>query len=135
MKDVKKQLIIAGLVGALAIPTAAVAAGHRSATKNKAKGSAPRSGLTINVKPSKNVRASAKTKASARPKARTRSGRKNKATASPGRAKATVRTKRNKTAGTSGVSLTFSNGGSSAVSGNQGVGDVAPTLPISGTSV
>ena len=51
----KRILLIVGLVAALAIPTAAVAAGHRStaegqvqvgrddAPKTKAKGSAPRS--------------------------------------------------------------------------------------------
>ena len=57
----KRTLIIVGLVAALAIPTAAVAAGHRSTPKaksrsvattpkTKAKGSAPRSGLAVTVR-------------------------------------------------------------------------------------
>ena len=85
----KRILLIAGLVAVLAIPTAAVAAGHRStpkgksgsvatAPKTKAKGSAPRSGLAVAVRPSKNVPAGTKTNAHAKPKAGTRSGRKPK---------------------------------------------------------
>ncbi len=121
----KKELIVAGLVTALAIPTAALAAGHGSATRGKAKGSAPRSGLAIATKPSKNVPASSKSKVSAKPKARTRSGRKPKATGSAGRAKTSLRAKRNRTAGTPGVGVTLTQGGVSAASGKQGVGGLA----------
>jgi hypothetical protein len=95
--DMKRILLCVALVAALAIPTAAVAAGHRSthkaksgsvaaAPKTKAKGSAPRSGLAVTVKPSKNVPAGTKTKAHAKPKAGTGSGRKPKTAASAGTA-------------------------------------------------
>src|SRR6266487_6700646 len=113
----KKTLIIVGLVMALAIPTAAIAAGHRSghraksgstttAPKARAKGSAPRSGVTVKLKSSKNVPGSTKTKASAKPKTGTRSGGKPKASASAGGATSTAKLKRNRTAGTPGVAVT-----------------------------
>ncbi len=120
-----KELIVAGLVAALAIPTAAVAAGHGSATKAKAKGAGPRSGLAIATRPSKNMPASSTTKVAAKPKARTRSGRKPKATGSAGKARTSLRAKRNKTAGTPGVGVTLTQGGVSAASGKQGVGGLA----------
>jgi len=136
----KRILLIVGLVAALAIPTAAVAAGHRSTPKarsgsvattpkTKAKGSAPRSGLAVTVKPSKNVPASSKTKARAKPKAGTRSSRKPKAAASAGTASTSVKARRNKTASTPAVGVTVNQRGGSAASGKQGIGGI--TLPIS----
>jgi len=135
---VKKELIIVGLVGALAIPTAAIAAGHGSNHKSKghsaaaaprtqAKGSAPRSGLGIRLKPSKNVPLGAKTRTSAKPKADTRAGR--NAGASAGRTKTSVRAKRNKTAGTPGVGVSMNQRKGAKVSGKKGIGGL--TLPIS----
>lgn len=142
----KKALIIVGLVMALAIPTAAIAAGHRSshkaksrstttAPKARAKGSAPRSGVTVTLKSSKNVPASTKTKASAKPKAGTRSGGKPKAGASAGSARSTVKLKRNRTAGTPGVGVTVSQGGGSAGSGSQGIGGLHLPIAVNGTSL
>lgn len=121
----KKELIVAGLVAALAIPTAALAAGHRSTTRTNAKGSGPRSGLAVTTKRSKNVPASSRTKLSPRPKAGTRSGHKPKATGSAGKARTSMRTERNKTAGPPGVGVTLTQGGVSTASGKQGVGGVA----------
>ena len=114
----KRILLIAGLVAVLAIPTAAVAAGHRStpkgksgsvatAPKTKAKGSAPRSGLAVAVRPSKNVPAGTKTNAHAKPKGGTRSGRKPKSAASAGTASTSVKARRNETAGTPPVDVTL----------------------------
>ena len=142
----KKTLIIVGLVIALAIPTAAIAAGHRSshraksrstttAPKARAKGSAPRSGVTVTMKSSKNVPASSKTKASAKPKAGTRSSGKPKASASAGRAGSTVKLKRNRTAGTPGVGVTVAQGGGSAASGKQGIGGLHLPVSVNGTSL
>src|SRR5207237_1406698 len=142
----KKTLIIVGSVIALAIPTAAIAAGHRSsheaksgstttAPKARANGSAPRSGVTVTMKSSKNVPASSKTKASAKPKAGTRSGGKPKADASAGSAGSTVELKRNRTAGTPGVGATVSQGGGSAASGKQGIGGLHLPISINGTSL
>jgi hypothetical protein len=142
----KKELIVAGLVAALAIPTAAVAAGHRSThmaksgsvattPKTKAKGSAPRPGLAVTVRPSKNVPAGAKTKAHAKPKAGSRSGRKPKAAASAGTASTSVKGRRNKTAGTPAVGVTLNQRGGSAASGKQGIGGIALPISISGAGV
>ena len=142
----KRTLIIVGLVAALAIPTAAVAAGHRSTPKaksrsvattpkTKAKGSAPRSGLAVTLKPSKNVPASAKTKAHAKPKAGTNSGRKPKTAASAGTASTSVKARRNKTAGTPAVGVTLNQRGGSAASGKQGIGGIALPISTSGTGV
>ena len=142
----KRTLIIVGLVAALAIPTAAVAAGHRSTPKaksrsvattpkTKAKGSSPRSGLAVTLKPSKNVPASAKTKAHAKPKAGTNSGRKPKTAASAGTASTSVKARRNKTAGTPAVGVTLNQRGGSATSGKQGIGDIALPISTSGTGV
>jgi hypothetical protein len=142
----KRILLIIGLVAALAIPTAAVAAGHRSthtaksgaaaaAPKTKANGSAPRSGLAVTMRPSKNVPASAKTKARAKPKAATRSGRKPKAAASAGTASTSVKARRNQTAGTPAVTVTLNQGGGSAASGKQGIGGLALPVSLSGTNV
>jgi len=121
----KKELIVAGLVVALAIPTAALAAGHGASTKSKAKGTGPRSGLTVTTKRSKHVPMSSRSKLSPRPKAGTRSGRKPKATGSAGKARTSMRAKRNQTAGTPGVGVTLTQGGVSAASGKQGVGGLA----------
>ena len=142
----KRTLLIVGLVAALAIPTAAVAAGHRSThkaksgsiaktPKNKAKGSAPRSGLAVTVKPSKNVPASSKTKAHAKPKAGTRSGRKPKTAASAGNAGTSVQTQRNETAGTPAVGVTLNQSGGTGASGKQGIGGVTLPVSVSGTNV
>jgi len=142
----KRILLIVGLVVALAIPTAAVAAGHRSthktksgsvatAPKTKAKGSAPRSGVAVAMKPSKNVPASSKTKARAKPKAGTRSSRKPQAAASAGNASNSVQTKPNKTAGTPAVGVTVNQRGGSAASGKQGIGGIALPISTSGTGV
>ncbi len=134
----KKELIIVGLVGALAIPTAAIAAGHGSDHKTRtprteAKGSAPRSGLAIRLKPSKNVPLGAKTRTSAKPKAGTRAGR--NAGASPGRTRTSVRAKRNKTAGTRGVGVSLNQRKGAKVSGKKGIGGIGGldnlALPIS----
>jgi hypothetical protein len=144
--EMKRILLIVGLVAALAIPTAAVAAGHRpipkarsgsvaTTPKTKAKGSAPRSGLAVTVRPSKNIPAGAKTKAHTKPKAGTRSGLKPKAAASAGTATDSVQTKRNKTAGTPAVGVTLNQRGGSATSGKQGIGGVALPISISRTSV
>ena len=142
----KKTLIIVGLVIALAIPTAAIAAGHRSshraksgstttAPKARAKGSAPRSGVKVTLKSSKNIPASTKTKASAKPKAKTRSGRKPAADASGGSANSSVGLKRNGTAGTPGLGVTVSQGGGSAASGGQGIGGFHLPIAVNGTSL
>jgi hypothetical protein len=142
----KRILLIVGLVAVLAIPTAAVAAGHRSthraksgsvaaAPKTKAKGSAPRSGLAVTAKPSKTVPAGTKTKAHAKPKAGTRSGRTPKAAASGGTASTSVKSRRNKTAGTPAVGVTLNQRGGSATSGKQGIGGIALPVSISGTKV
>ena len=142
----KRTLIIVGLVAALAIPTAAVAAGHRSTPKaksrpvattpkTKAKSSAPRSGLAVTMKPSKNVPAGTKTKAHAKPKAGTRSGRTPKAAASGGTASTSVKARRNKTAGTPAVGVTLNQRGGSAASGKRGIGGIALPVSISGTNV
>jgi len=130
----KKEFIVAGLVAALAIPTAALAAGHGATAKGKAKGTDPRSGLVIATKPSKNAPASARTKVAAKPKARTRSGRKPKTTGSAGKARTSLRAKRNRTAGTPGVGVALTQGGVSAASGKQGVGGIAVPA-IGGTTV
>ena len=142
----KRILLIVGLVAVLAIPTAAVAAGHRSthraksgsvaaAPKTKAKGSAPRSGLAVTAKPSKTVPAGTKTKAHAKPKAGTRSGRKSKTTASAGSASTSVKARRNKTAGTPAVGVTLNQRGGSAASGKQGIGGITLPISIGGTGV
>jgi hypothetical protein len=142
----KRNLIIVGLVVALAIPTAAIAAGHRSshkakpgatamAPKTKAKGSATRPGLSVGLKPSKRVPASARTKTSGKPRAGTRSSRKPKAAASPGRSRTSVRTKPNKTAGTPAVGVTLRPRGGSAASGKHAIGGLALPVPVSGTNV
>ena len=142
----KRTLIIVGLVAALAIPTAAVAAGHRSTPKaksrsvattpkTKAKGSSPRSGLAVTLKPSKNVPASAKSKTHAKPKAGTNSGRKPKTAASAGTASTSVKARRNKTAGTPIVGVTLNQRGGSAASGKQGIGGIALPISISGAGV
>jgi len=142
----KRILLIVGLVAALAIPTAAVAAGHRSTPKaksrsvattpkTKAKGSAPRSGLAVTVKPSKNAPASAKTKTNAKPKAGTSSGRKPKTAASAGTASTSVKARRNKTAGTPAAGVTLNQRGGSAASGKQGVGGIGLPVSISGAGV
>jgi hypothetical protein len=144
--DMKRTLLIVGLVAALAIPTAAVAAGHRSThkaksgsiaktPKNKAKGSAPRSGLAITMKRSKNVPASAKTKTHAKPKAGTSSGRKPKTAASAGNAGTSVQTQRNETAGTPAVGVTLNQSGGTGASGKQGIGGVILPVSVSGTNV
>jgi len=144
--EMKRILLIVGLVAALAIPTAAVAAGHRSthrtksgtaaaAPKAKAKGSAPRSGLAATVRPSKNVPVSAKTKSHAKPKAGTRSGRKPKAAGSAGTGSTSVKTRRNETAGTPAVAVNLNQGGGSAASGKQGIGGIALPVSLSGTNV
>ena len=141
----KKELIIGGLVAALAIPTAAVAAGHGSSSKSKAttaapktnaKGSAQRSGLSVKAKPSKTVPAGARTKSSAKPKAGTHSGRKPKTRASAGRSRTTVRTKRDRTTGTSPVQVTLNQGGGgSAGSGATGIGGVDLPVSVSGVGL
>jgi len=142
----KRILIIVGLVAALAIPTAAVAAGHRSspkaksgpvatAPKTKTKGSAPRSGIAVTMKRSKNVPASAKTKTRAKPRAGTRSSRKPKAAASAGNGSTSVQTTRNETAGTPAVGVTLNQGGGSAASGKQGIGGIALPISVGGTNV
>jgi hypothetical protein len=144
--DMKRTLLIVGLVAALAIPTAAVAAGHRSThkaksgsvaktPKTKAKGSAPRSGLAVTMRPSKNVPASAKTKAHAKPKAGTRSSRKPKTAASAGTASTSVKARRNKSAGTPAVGTTLNQRGGSAASGKQWIGGIALPISISGAGV
>jgi hypothetical protein len=144
--DMKRTLLIVGLVAALAIPTAAVAAGHRSThkaksgsvattPKTKAKGSAPRSGLAVTVKPSKNSPASAKMTASTKPKAGTRSGRKPNAAASAGNAGTSAKARRNKTAGTPAVGVTLNQRGGSGASGKQGIGGIALPISISGAGV
>jgi hypothetical protein len=144
--DMKRILLIVGLVAALAIPTAAVAAGHRSthkaksgsvatAPKTKAKGSAPRSGLAVTVKPSKNVPASSKTKANAKPKAGTRSGRTPKTAGSGGNAGTSMNARRNKTAGTPAAGVTLNQRGGSGASGKQGIGGIALPISISGAGV
>jgi hypothetical protein len=142
----KRILLIVGLVAALAIPTAAVAAGHRSTPKaksgsvattpkTKAKGSAPRSGLAVTVNPSKNVPASSKAKAHAKPKAGTNSGRKPKAAASAGTASTSVKARRNKTAGTPAVGVTLNQRGGSDASGMRGIGGIALPISTSGTGI
>jgi len=142
----KRILIIVGLVAALAIPTAAVAAGHRStpkarpgsvatAPKTKAKGSAPRSGVAISMKRSKKVPASGKTRSHPKPKAGTRSGRKPKAAASAGNSSTSVQTKRNTTAGTPPVGVTLNQRGGSGASGKRGIGGLTLPISVSGTNV
>ena len=144
--EMKRILLIVALVAALAIPTAAVAAGHRSAPKAKsrsvatapktmARGSAPRSGLAVTVKPSKTVPAGTKTKAHAKPKAGTNSGRKPKAAASAGTASTSVKARRNKTAGTPAVGVTLNQRDGSAASGKQGIGGIALPISTSGMGV
>jgi hypothetical protein len=144
--EMKRILLIVGLVAALAIPTAAVAAGHRSthkaksgsvaaAPKTKANGSAPRSGLAVTVKPSKNVPAGTKTKAHTQPKAGTRPGRKPKAAASAGTASTSAKARRNKTPGTPSVGVTLNQRGGSSTSGKQGIGGIALPISISGAGV
>ena len=141
----KKELIIVGLVGALAIPTAAIAAGHGSNHKSKghsaasaprtqAKGSAPRSGLAIRLKPTKNVPLGAKTRTSAKPKAGTRAGRKPNAGASAARTRTPVRAKRNKTAGTPGVGVSLNQRKGAKVSGKKGIGGLALPISLDGLS-
>ncbi len=140
----KKELIIVGLVGALAIPTAAIAAGHGSNHKSKgaataaprtqAKGSAPRSGFGIRLKPSKNVPASAKTRTSAKPKAGTGAGRKPNAGTSAGRTRTSVRAKRNQAAGTPGVGVSLNQRKGAKVSGKKGIGGLALPISLDGLS-
>ena len=140
----KKTLIIVGLVIALAIPTAAIAAGHRSshkaksgstttAPKARAKGSAPRSGVTVTTRSSKNVPASSKTKTSAKPKTKTSSGRKPSASASGGPSSSSVKVKPNQTAGTPGTGVTVTQRGGSGASGSQGIGGLHLPIAVNGT--
>jgi len=141
----KKNLIIVGLVAALALPTASFAASHRSghkaksaaaATAPKAKGSGARSGVALRFRPSRTVPVGAKTKAKAKPKAGTRAGRHPRTKASAGRTKTTVGTKRNNTVGLPGISVSLNQGVGSSTSGQQGLGGTAlPSLPISGTGI
>jgi len=142
----KKTLIIVGLMIALAVPTAAFAAGHRSshkaksgstttAPKARAKGSAPRSGVTVTTRSSKNVPVSSKTKTSAKPKAKTSSGRKPTASTSGGTSSSSVKAKPNRTAGTPGTGVTVSQGGGSAASGGQGIGGIHLPITVNGTSI
>jgi hypothetical protein len=143
--EMKRMLLIVGLVAALAIPTTALAAGHRphtaksgsvaAAPKTKAKGSAPRSGLAVSMRRSKNVPVSAKTKSHAKPKAGTGSGRKPKAAASTGTASTSMRARPNQTAGTPAVGVTWNQGGGSAASGKQGIGGLALPVSLSGANV
>jgi hypothetical protein len=141
----RRALIIIGLVAAVAIPPAAIAASHGSghkaksgstatAPKTKAKGSAQRSGLAITMKRSKNVPATSKTKASAKPKAGTRSGSKPKSTRSAGTASTSVQSKRNKTAGTPRLGVTLNQRGGSAASGKKGIGGIALPISLNGIS-
>jgi hypothetical protein len=138
---VKRPMIIVGLVVALAIPTGAFAAGHRAhhkgaasttAPKTGAKGSAPRTGVAVTMKRSKSVPASSKTKASSKPKAGTRSSRKPKARASGGRAKSSMKVKRNGTAGTPGISVNIGQGVGTGASGTPGMGGIALPTSING---
>ena len=122
----RKKLIAIGLVAALAVPTAAIAAHHGS--KTRAKGSTARSGLSVRMKSSKTVPVGARTRSAAKPKARTGSGRKPNTHASAGRSRTTIRTRRNATTGTSPISITISSGGSSGASGT-GVGAPDVGLP------
>jgi hypothetical protein len=142
----KKTLIIVGLVMALGIPTAAIAAGHRSshkaksdstttAPKARAKGSAPRSGVTLTTRSSKNVPVSSKTKKSAKPKAKTGSGRKPSASASGGTSSSSVKAKPNRTAGTPGTGVTVTQRGGSGASGGQGLGSIHLPISVNGTSL
>jgi hypothetical protein len=137
-------MIIVGLVVALAIPTAAFAAGHRAhhkgaatttAPKTAANGSARRSGVTVTMKRSKTVPASSKTKASSKAKARTRSGRKPKAGVSGGRAKSSLKVKRNRTAGTPGINVTCGQGVGSGAAGAPGTGGIALPTSVNGIGV
>jgi hypothetical protein len=144
--DMKKVMIIVGLVVALAIPTAAVAAGHRThpkaksgatttAPKARAKGSSPRSGVTVKTKPSKNVPESTKTKTKAKPKAGTHSGGKPKASASGGTSSSTAEVKPNRTAGTPGAGVTMAQRGGSAAAGKQGIGGIHLPISVNGTGI
>ena len=131
----KQKLIAIGLVAALAVPTAAIAAqqgfhGRKAATtapKTRAKGSGSHSGLSVRTKPSKTMPVGARTRSAAKPKARSGSGRKPNAHASTGRSSTRVHTRRNATTGTSPISVTISNGGSSGGSGNSGTPDTPDT--------
>jgi hypothetical protein len=129
----KKKLIAIGLVAALAVPTAAIAAHHES-HKDKANTSASRSGLAFRAKPSKTVPVGGRTRSATKPKAGAK-GR--KAHASAARSGTTVRTRRNRTTGTAPAKVTINNGGNSGASGSGtpglgsvgGLGDIQ--LPIS----
>jgi len=143
----KRNLIIVGLVAALALPTASFAASHRSghktksaaaatAPKAKAKGSGARSGAALRFRPSRTVPVGAKTKAKSKPQAGTRAGRHPKTKASAGSTKTAVGTKRNNAVGLPGVNVSLNQGVGSSASGQQGLGGTAlPSLPTSGTGI
>jgi len=139
-----KKLIALAVVAVLAVPTAAIAAQHGSHSRSKTTASAPRSrakastarsGVAMRFKPSRAVPISAGTNTKARPRAKTGSARKPNAKTSAARSRTSVRTRRNRTAGTGPVSVTVNNGGRSGASGTPGVGGLDLPVSLSGGGV
>jgi hypothetical protein len=139
----REKLIAVGLVAALAVPTAAIAAPQGShdkkatttAPRTRAKSSANRSALRLRTKPSKTTPVGARTGSRFKPKARSRSGHKPKAHASTGRSRTVVRTRRNRTTRTAPINISVGTGGGSGLSGAPGVGGVDLPVSLSGAGV